>query len=182
MELDKNLKRKYLLEPYNSDWVTKFEDIKKNLKIVFGEKALQIEHIGSTSIPNMFAKPLIDILVVVENIDSLSQETLAMEQEGYLHGRDYIEPRSLIFFKMTTEEQKLENIHVCEKGSFKSKQFLIMRDFFRTFPEKSKEYSDLKRKNFEEFPEDYPAYRAAKTPFLEKTEQEAYAWYNKSHE
>ena len=178
MELDKNIKRKYLLEPYNPDWVNQFETIKNTIQNVFKEKALQIEHIGSTSIPKMFAKPLIDILVVVENVDDLVEERRTMESIGYLHGRDYIEPRSLIFFKMTKEEQKLENIHVCEKDSPKTKQFLIMRDFFRAFPEKAKEYSDLKRRNFEEFPEDYPAYRAAKTPFLEKTEQEAYIWHN----
>ena len=102
-----------------------------------------------------------------------------MQSLGYLYGKEYIAPRSLIFFKMTNEEQKLENIHVCEKGSSKAKQFLIMRDFFRVFPEKAKEYSELKRKNFEQFPDDYPAYRSAKAPFLEKTEQEAYDWYNK---
>ncbi|MEK7228130.1 MAG: GrpB family protein [Patescibacteria group bacterium] len=176
MELDKNIKRKYLLEQYNPEWVEQFEVIKKRVEDVFGEKALSIEHVGSTSIHGMFAKPLIDVLVSVENIENLQGETGGMESLGYLHGRDYIEPRSLLFFKMTDEEQKLENIHVCEKGSAKTKQFLIMRDFFRAFPDKAKEYSDLKRKNFEEFPDDYPAYRAAKTPFLQKAEQEAYEW------
>jgi len=180
MELDKNIKRKYLFEPYNPDWVNQFQNIKKNLGLVFGEKALQIEHVGSTSIPGMFAKPLIDILIIVKNIDDLSEETLKMESLNYLYGKDYIEPRSILFFKTTDEDQKLENIHVCEKDSQKTKQFLIMRDFFRTFPEKAKEYSDLKRKNFEQFPNDYPAYRLAKTPFLQKMEQEAYDWYNKT--
>ncbi len=180
MELNKNLKRKYLLEPYNPDWINQFEVIKNNIQNVFKEKALQIEHVGSTSIPNMFAKPLIDILIIVENIDDLSEETSKMETQGYFWGKEYIEPRSLLFFKMTNEEQKLENIHVCEKNSPKSKQFLIMRDFLRTFPEKAKEYSELKRKNFKEFPDDYPAYRKAKTPFLQKVEQEAYDWYNKT--
>lgn len=180
MELDKNQKRKYVFEPYNPDWINKFDGIKNILKTVFKEKALQIEHVGSTSIPNMSAKPLIDILVNVENIEDLSEETETMESLGYFHGRDYIEPRSLLFFKMTEAEQKLENIHICEIDSPKTKQFLIMRDFFRTFPEKAKEYSDLKRKNFEQFPDDYPAYRLAKTPFLQKIEQEAYVWYNKN--
>jgi len=178
--LDKNIKRKYLLEPYNPEWVNQFEVIKNNIQDVFKEKALQIEHVGSTSIPGMFAKPLIDILIIVENIDDLLEETEKMQSLGYLYGKEYIEPRSLLFFKMTDEEQKLENIHVCEKDSPKTKQFIAMRDFFRTFPEKAKEYSELKRKNFEQFPNDYPAYRLAKTPFLQIIEQEAYDWYNKN--
>jgi GrpB-like predicted nucleotidyltransferase (UPF0157 family) len=177
--LDKNIKRKYLLEPYNPEWVNQFEVIKNNIQDVFKEKALQIEHVGSTSIPGMFAKPLIDILIIVENIDDLLEETEKMQSLGYLYGKEYIEPRSLLFFKMTDEEQKLENIHVYEKDSPKTKQFIVMRDYFRTFPEKAKDYSELKRKNFEQFPNDYPAYRLAKTPFLQKVEQEAYDWYNK---
>ncbi len=78
---------------------------------------------------------------------------------------------------MAEDGSKTENIHICEIGSPKEKQFLVMRDFFRTFPEKAKEYADLKEKNFALNPDDYPAYREAKAPFLAKMEQEAYAWY-----
>ncbi len=65
MNQDKSQKRKYLIENYNPAWVMQFETIKKNLEQVFGEKALAIEHVGSTSIHNMKAKPLIDILVTI---------------------------------------------------------------------------------------------------------------------
>lgn len=175
-KLDKNIKRKYSISEYDPNWVTKFESIKKLISEIFGDKALQIEHVGSTSIPDMKAKPLIDVLIIVKDVKNLSQETLAMIDSGYEWGENYIAPGTLLFFKTGPDGEKLENIHVCKVGAPKARQFLIMRDFFRTFPEKAKQYADLKESNFQKHPDDYPAYRAAKAPFLEQMEKEAYKW------
>lgn len=176
MTLDKNIKRKYSLNDYDPNWVTKFDEIKAFLKSVFGDEALKIEHVGSTSIPGMKAKPIIDALVVVENMEDFAEQKEKMTAAGYEWGENYIAPNTLIFYKIAGDGSKTENIHICEKGSTKEKQFLVMRDFFRTFPEKAKEYSDLKEKNHALHPDDYPAYRAAKAPFLQRIEQEAYNW------
>lgn len=175
-ELDKNIKRKYLFSNYDPDWVIKFESIKSFLFEVFGNKALSIEHVGSTSIPGMKAKPIIDVLISIKDIKDLSQETLKMVNVGYEWGENYIAPDTLIFFKLGPDGEKVENIHVCLENAPKTKQFLIMRDFFRTFPEKAKAYSDLKEANVQKYPEDYPSYRAAKKPFLDEMEKEAYEW------
>lgn len=74
MTLDKNIKRKYFLQSYDQDWVKKFDEIKLLLQSVFGIKALKIEHVGSTSIPGMKAKPIIDVLVVVEKMEEFLKE------------------------------------------------------------------------------------------------------------
>jgi GrpB-like predicted nucleotidyltransferase (UPF0157 family) len=177
MTLDKNIKRKYYLQNYDPNWVKKFDSIKLFLQSVFGDKALKIEHVGSTSIPNMKAKPIIDILVVVEKMEEFLEQREKMISAGYEWGENYIAPNTQLFFKMAQDGSKTENIHICEIGAPKEKQFLVMRDFFRSFPEKAKEYSDLKEKNFALNPDDYPAYREAKAPFLAKMEQEAYEWY-----
>lgn len=79
---------------------------------------------------------------------------------------------------MRSDGEKLENIHVYEADAPKARQFIIMRDFLRVHPEKVKEYSDLKKENAKRYPDDYPAYREAKAPFLEKLEAEAYEWDN----
>jgi len=175
-ELDKNVKRKYFISDYDPKWISQFNDIKKFLQSVFGEKAIQIEHVGSTSIPGMAAKPLIDILVLVNRIEEFEKEKEEMIKAGYEWGENYIAPDTLLFFKTGTDGEKMENIHVCKKGSLKERQFLVMRDFLRTFPNKAKEYSDLKKKLFEQYPNDYPAYRSAKAPFLERVRDDAYAW------
>lgn len=176
VELDKNIKRKYSISEYDPNWIIKFESIKILISEIFGDKALQIEHVGSTSIPGMKAKPLIDVLIIVKDIKDLSQETLRMVDIGYEWGENYIAPNTLLFFRTGPNGEKLENIHVCESGASKARQFLVMRDFFRTHPEKAKEYADLKESNSKLHPDDYPAYRAAKAPFLAQMEQEAYVW------
>jgi GrpB-like predicted nucleotidyltransferase (UPF0157 family) len=176
MKLDKNIKRKYFLENYNPMWVEKFNTIKILLQSIFKEKALKVEHVGSTSISGMKAKPIIDVLVVVEKIEDFLEEREKMISNGYLWEEEYIGPNTQLFYKTAEDGSKTENIHICEKDSPKEKQFLVMRDFFRTFSEKAKEYSDLKEKNQLLYPDDYPAYREAKASFLEKIEQEAYSW------
>jgi GrpB-like predicted nucleotidyltransferase (UPF0157 family) len=176
--LDKNKKRPYHFSDYDSEWVNKFESIKNYLENVFGTKALYIEHIGSTSIPGMKAKPIIDVLVVVDKMEDFLEEKNKMINMGYEWGENYIAPNSLIFFIEGSDGEKTENIHVIEKGSHKEKQFIVMRDYLRSHPEKAKEYSELKQKNKELYPDDYPAYRLAKNDFLIALEKEAYDWFD----
>lgn len=174
--LDKNEKRKYHFSDYNPEWVNKFNSLKDFLSEVFNEKAILIEHIGSTSIPGMKAKPIIDVLVTVNTMEDFTNEKDLMVKSGYDWGENYIAPNSILFFKVGPEGEKIENIHIVEKGSSKEKQFIVMRDYLRIHAEKAKEYSDLKHKNKELYPDDYPAYRAAKDSFLKKLEQDAYEW------
>lgn len=175
-KLDKNIKRKYAFSDYDPDWKNQFSDIQKFLFSVFGNKALAIEHVGSTSIEGMKAKPLIDVLVVVEKLEQFQEQKDSMTEAGYEWGENYIAPNTLLFFRLGSEGEKLENIHICEKGSAKERQFVVMRDFLRAHPKKVKEYSDLKEANALLYPNDYPAYRTAKAPFLQELEQEAYEW------
>ncbi len=175
-ELDKNTKRKYLFSEYDPNWKVQFSSIKEFLFDVFGDKAITIEHVGSTSIEGMKAKPLIDVLVLINKMEVFQEEKDKMIKAGYEWGENYIAPNTLIFFKLGPDGEKLENIHVCEKGSAKESQFIVMRDYLRTYPEKAKEYSSLKEKNVSLYANDYPAYRAAKVPYLEELEKEAYEW------
>lgn len=173
---DKNIQRKYSISEYNQNWVNKFDSIKKFVLKVFGDKALQIEHVGSTSIPGMKAKPIIDILIIVKDVKDLSLETVKMIDAGYEWGENYIASDTLLFFKTGPASDKLENIHVCQINAPQARQFLVMRDFFRKFPKKAEQYANLKEANFLKYPDDYPAYRAAKASFLAQMEKEAYEW------
>jgi GrpB-like predicted nucleotidyltransferase (UPF0157 family) len=175
-ELDKNVKRKYSFTEYNPDWKFHFSAIKDYLISVFKDKALGVEHVGSTSIEGMKAKPLIDVLIVVGKMESFQEQINSMVKDGYEWGENYIAPNTLIFFKLGPDGEKLENIHVCEKDSAKARQFIVMRDYLRNHPERAKGYSELKEKNVLLYPGDYPAYRAAKDSFLKQLEKEAYEW------
>ena len=179
-ELDRNFKRKYSLSEYNQEWVCHFSKIKNLLSEVFRNKALSIEHVGSTSVQGMVAKPTIDVLIIVNKLESFQEQKDMMTKMGYEWGENYIAPNTLVFFKLGEGGEKLENIHVCAIDSQMIQQFTVMRDYLRAHPEKVKMYSDLKRENANLYPEDYPAYREAKAPFLEKLESEAYEWYDNS--
>ncbi len=168
--------QKYSLVPYDPHWPQRFEELRKMLMGVFGTKALHIEHVGSTAIPGMTAKPIIDVLVIVETMEDFAQEKQAMLDRDYICKADYIAPRTLLFFKVGADGEKVENIHVCEEHSSKVRQFLTMRDFFRSLPNKARAYSELKQINREKYPDDYPGYRTAKQSFLEQVRKEAYQW------
>lgn len=176
MKIDLNINRKYTLQEYDLNWQNKFDEIKIHLSHVFKKKAIKIEHVGSTSIVGMKAKSLIDILVVIKKIESFDEEKEKMISAGYEWGDEYIGPNTLIFYKIAKDGSKTENIHVCEQGSCHEKRFLVMRAFFRAFPEKAKEYSELKEKNFNLYQDNYPAYREAKDAFLGRIELESYEW------
>lgn len=177
-QISKNVNRTYSFSDYDPNWSIQFESLKKFLLEIFKHKALSIEHVGSTSIPGMKAKPILDVLVVVKDIKDLSKEVSLMVNYGYEWGENHIAPDTIIFFKTGPNGEKLDNIHICLEGIPKIKQFLIMRDFFRTFPEKVKAYSDLKESNFKKYPDDYISYRNAKKSFLDEIEKEAYEWSN----
>ncbi len=175
-KLDKNIKRKYSFSEYDPNWKTQFSTLRDFLMKIFGDKAVRIEHVGSTSIEGMKAKPLIDILVIVKKIEPFQEQKDQMIKAGYEWGENYIAPNTLLFFRLGTEGEKLDNVHICEEDSPKARQFIVMRDYLRTHPERASEYSDLKQKNVELYPDDYPAYRRAKDSFLQQLEKEAYEW------
>jgi GrpB-like predicted nucleotidyltransferase (UPF0157 family) len=179
MTLDKMQKRPYSIEPYNPEWVLKFIEIKKILEKVFGSKAIAIEHIGSTSIPGMSAKPVIDVLVTVEKMEPFTTEREEMTKYGYQNGDNYIAPETIIFFKTEEGDRKTENIHVCVKNSPKAIRFITTRDYLRVHPEKAKEYSQLKEELQKKYPHDYPAYREAKDSFVNEIGRLTDEWLKK---
>jgi len=179
LTLEKMKKRPYSIVPYNPGWVSQFEQIKNNLLDVFGAKALDIQHVGSTSIVGMSAKPLIDVLVTVRELKDFSKEKEEMNSLGYEWAKDYIEPNSLLFYKTIENDQKIENIHICAEHSPKVVQFITTRDYFRSHPEHTEAYRKLKKELYEKFSDDYPAYREGKQAFLEETERLTQEWLRK---
>ncbi len=175
-ETNKDINIGYSFSDYDPNWKKEFTKIKEFLQIIFKEKALAIEHVGSTSVEGMKAKPLIDILVEVKKIASFLEEKELMKENGYEYKENYIAPNTMLFYKNNNEGEKIENIHVCEIGSPKSRQFIAMRDYLRSHPNIIKEYSDLKQNNYNLYPNNYIEYRSAKALFLQKLEREAYLW------
>jgi GrpB-like predicted nucleotidyltransferase (UPF0157 family) len=179
MTLDKMLKRPYSIDPYNPEWPIQFQIIKKDLEESFGDKALSIDHVGSTSIPGMCAKPVIDVCVVIDHYEEFPTEKEKMTERGYRYEDGYIAPDTILFYKAKEDDEKTINIHVCVKGSYDVEKFLEGRDYFLAHPERVKMYKELKEKLNKEFPNDYPSYRAGKQAFLKETKDLAHEWKSK---
>ena len=169
----------YRISEYDSSWPDTFKAIQGMLAGVFGTKALQIEHVGSTSVPGMTAKPIIDVLVIVPNIDELDTEKKAIEDLGYFIRENVLEKRSLLFEKKTQGE-KTENIHIFEQGAEKANQLLVMKEYYLTHPERVSQYENLKVELYKKFPESYEDYRKGKKGFLDETERLAKEWISKN--
>lgn len=167
-------KRPYSLEEPGDFWEHKFEEVKRIIKSAFGDKIISIDHVGSNSF-GIKAKPLLDILVVVKDINDLPEEKVAMEKFGYSWEDNYIEQDSVFFYKLEGE-RKIENIHVMSVGHQKIDQFLLTKEYFLAHPDALKEYEDLKISLNRQFPDDYPAYRAGKNDFLQNILRLAREW------
>lgn len=165
----------YSISKYDPNWINMFYELKVKLSGIFVGKFSRIEHVGSTSIPGMNAKPLIDVLIIVDSINDLGNEVEKMKKDGYEFKTNYVGPNSIMFYK-TEGLEKTENIHVCESNNDLVDHFIKMRDYLRAHPERAKEYSDLKLALKTKCPDSYEAYKDGKNALLQAIKKEAYGW------
>ena len=162
--------------PHNSHWKNAFESESKQIAKVLGNNLVVIHHIGSTAIPHIYAKPIIDFLVEVRDIDRVNERNFAMEALGYeamgefgLIGRRY-------FRKENPPGIRTHNVHIYEVNSTEIKRHLAFRDYMLAHPEDAQKYSDLKRKLAKEYPEDIEGYMDGKHEFVKEMEKKAIQW------
>lgn len=129
-----------------------------------GSAVLAVEHVGSTSVPGLAAKPVIDLAVIVRPEDvPLAIRRLA--EIGYVHRGDQGIPGREAFRTPPGEEK--HHLYVCVAGSAGVRDHLLFRDYLRAHPEVAREYADLKRRLAREHRDDRDAYQAAKAPFID---------------
>lgn len=167
--------RAYTVIPYQESWRENFETIKNQLLPVFDNQAIDIAHVGSTSIIGMSGKPTIDVLVIVGNIAGIDALNGAMAELGYVALGEYVAPNSRLFAKEENNE-RLINVHCFEKDHPHAQEMIVMRDFLRSHPDEAKAYADLKIDLHRKYPEDYKEYRHFKDPYLTKMKARAIEW------
>lgn len=162
------------LVKYSPKWLIEFEDEKIRLTTNIKYKKVLIEHIGSTAIPNISSKPVIDILIGVDNIKNLDLLIPDLEKCGYEYISKYenIFPQRR-FFKMTMNKYKKYNIHAVNLDSHFRSRHLIFRDWLRNNEKDRIEYENLKLSLAENEWTDTNDYAFAKTDFIRKIENKA---------
>lgn len=129
---------------YNTEWVKKFETEAQKIRDIIGTQILDIQHIGSTSIPNLSAKPIIDIGVLVNSIDDIQSFASKLSTLGYKYKPDMSSVERIFLRKGNPIEYHLSI--ACPKHTFWERN-VTFRDYLRTHPEFVKEYDELKRQN-----------------------------------
>ncbi|HSI21041.1 MAG TPA: GrpB family protein [Verrucomicrobiae bacterium] len=171
-------KREYSIEPYNPAWPLLFQEEAEVVRGIFGEHARAIHHVGSTSVPEMQAKPQIDILVLVDNLEVSDKHIPDFEAAGYTSFGDPFGIGARMFSRVEGN-RKLSNVHVHIPSNPYVQQFLLVRDYLRVKPERATEYGSLKARLSTEFPDDYQAYRDGKKGYLDEVFAEAKAYFGK---
>jgi GrpB-like predicted nucleotidyltransferase (UPF0157 family) len=166
--------------PHNTEWRHQFEGEASSLKHALWDNALTIHHIGSTSIPHILAKPIIDILIEVQSLIEVDKANNAMIDIGYeVMGEFGIKSRRY-FRKNNPQGTRTYHIHVFETGSPDLVRHLAFRDYLRTHPEIAQQYSSLKAKLVSKADTDQDAYINGKDPFIKEWEARAVDWYKTS--
>lgn len=140
-----------------------------------GPVAVRLEHVGSTSVPGLAAKPIVDLQLSVDAIVLRERYVAPLERLGYLFAPDPGSP-DYHFFARPPERPRTFHLHVCETGSRHELSHLAVRDFLRRHPAEAAGYAALKREVAARHPEDRLAYVAGKDAYVTALEARAVAW------
>ena len=162
--------------PHNPQWRDAFEAEAKHVAAALGENVVAIHHIGSTAIPNIYAKPVIDLLVEVRDITEVDGQSSAMESLGYEVMGEYGIPGRRYFRKDNQEGIRTHHIHAFEASSAEVERHLAFRDYMIAHPGDAQRYSELKRKLAEEHPQSTDGYIDGKDGFIKEMDRRAAQW------
>lgn len=160
--------KKVVVLPYDVAWKADFEEIRKEIVGAVGDLIIGIEHIGSTSVEGMSAKPCIDIDVVIRDYSIFDAVAARLETIGYFHEGDLgIKDREA--FKYSDKPQlKKHHLYVCPQDSEELHRHITFRDFLRSNPDAVRKYSLTKETAARLFPEDIDKYMEYKSPCIEE--------------
>lgn len=165
---------KVVVTEYSLKWPAQYAAEAENLRQVFGAALVEIHHIGSTSVPGLKAKPIIDIMPLVKDIRTVDDLQDRMVDLGYecmgeygISGRRYFRKGG---------ELRTHNVHVFEAGSEHVARHLAFRDFLRAHPHEARRYGELKATLAAQHPDDISAYMDGKHDYVQRIEGEALQW------
>lgn len=154
--------------PYDSAWKSAFETIRKELESALGNLAIGIEHVGSTSVEGLSAKPCIDIDVIIEDYSVFDEVVRRLETIGYTHEGD-LGIRGREAFKYSDKPHLMKHhLYVCPQRSEELRRHITFRDYLRSSPEAVEKYGSVKEKAAQLFPDDIDRYIEYKTPCIEE--------------
>ncbi len=170
--------RPYAFSGYSPRWPAAFAEEAARLRVLLGAEVVDIHHIGSTSVPGIAAKPVIDMLPLVRSLGALDRRTGMLQRAGYrawgeygLAGRRY--------FTRDREAVRTHNLHFYQAGDPDVERHLAFCAYLREHPSMRDAYAALKRHIHAMHPDDVAAYASAKTQWIRGVEPVAVEWYRR---
>jgi len=166
--------KKIKVENYNPKWAHAFNEL-KDAYLKHIREDLRIEHVGSTSVPGLAAKPILDIDIVVKTKAEVIDLIVALEELGYIHeGNLGIEGRETFKRSLTDVPLMYEHhskwvqhhLYVCLEDSLALKNHLALREYLKANDDAVREYTELKLALAHQYPHDMDNYCKEKTPFI----------------
>lgn len=161
--------------PYDAGWIGQFEAEAELLRSLLGEEVAAVHHIGSTSIPGMAAKPVIDILLEVRRVERLDKVNAVMRRAGYEPRGAFGLPRRR-YFPKTVAGKRTVHVHAWQTGDREIRRHVAFRDFMIAHPFRARAYARLKIDLVQRYAGDNESYIAGKHDFCVQHEAEALAW------
>ena len=159
---------KVIVTPYDKAWKSDFEAIRTELASTLGGLAIGIEHVGSTSVEGLSAKPCIDIDVVIKDYSVFDEVVGRLAAIGYIHeGNLGIKDREAFKYSDKPHLQK-HHLYVCPQNSEELRRHITFRNFLKSHPEAVRQYGAVKEAAARLFPNDIDGYIRYKTPCIEE--------------
>jgi GrpB-like predicted nucleotidyltransferase (UPF0157 family) len=177
--LAESIDEKYVFFPYSKDYPKVFQKEKRFIsKLLSQISKKEIHHIGSTSVPNLGGKKIIDVIVVVPKSEwSVSKKLL--KEGGFVYYHTMKRKRSFFYKYYLNKEKKvvLVHLHITYFGSGELEKALAFRDYLINFPSVRKQYELIKKRAFELHPKNRVGYVEFKRSFVESTLKDALLWW-----
>jgi GrpB-like predicted nucleotidyltransferase (UPF0157 family) len=155
---------KVVIFPYDPQWQEEFSRLGAAFRVALGSTAIRIDHIGSTSVPDLDAKPIVDVQISVKSFTPENAYRIPLDTLGYFLREDNTD-RTERYFR-EKPGGKRTHIHITKVGSWSEQTILLFRDYLRTHPTDAKRYAKLKYKLAEKYRDDRLGYTNAKTSFV----------------
>jgi len=150
---------------YDPSWPETFQRLGDQVALALGDLAIRIEHVGSTAVPGLAAKPVIDMDVVVASRAEVPAAIERLAPLGYLHQGDMGIAGREVF--LAPWDAPRHHLYLCAADNLQLQLHLRLRDYLRTHPEAAQEYAALKRTLADRYEHDREAYTEAKTAMVE---------------
>lgn len=168
------MEEQWIIAKYDPEWKNQFNDIALKIRNALGDLVVRIDHVGSTSIAGLDAKPIIDIQLSVIDFETIINHKSEIEKIGFIYREENADKTKKYFREIPGSRRT--HIHVRQSGSFSEQLTLLFRDYLCAHPEDCLRYAREKHRLFELYKDERSKYVEGKGPIVWDIIQKAHIW------